>query len=163
MKKPRNTRASAALAMVSNRIMASGLLLLCILFLGVSSASALPIATNAKCNPDWPNNPGADKCVTQEEQDITNNVAHPHYVACTSDGTLFCCVDNDNGGQDCTAIEDATLGTRGILGDLQLDATIGGQQATATGLSQIQQQLKDMKTELDTLLQNQCGQQPPVQ
>jgi hypothetical protein len=158
MKSSTHLGESAAPAMRRYRACAGGLLLLSIIFLGASSASALPRANLDNCSSNWVNNPGANKCVDQGEQDLSNNSVHTHYVACLSDGSLLCCVDTDAGGQDCATIEDRTLGTRGILEDLQLSATIGGQQSTTSTLSQIQQELKDMKVELDDL-KTQCGPQ----
>ncbi len=159
MKTPSHISVSAALAMVSNRVVAGGLVLLSILFLGVSSARALPVATLDNCPSNWTNNPGAMQCEQQGEQDIINGVTDNHYVACDGDGTLLCCTGSA-GHQDCQEITDRTLGTRSPLGDLQGSVQFGGLQVTTSLLNQIQQEVQQIKTEVDNLSQ-QCP-PPPV-
>jgi hypothetical protein len=64
------------------------------------------------------NNAGAMDCFIQGEDDVRNGVSSPHYVACTANGDVYCCVNNNHGGQDCDAVraggkppdERATLG-----------------------------------------------------
>jgi hypothetical protein len=72
------------------------------LALASPSANALP-ADGSNCSANWVNNQGAMACFIQGQQDIKNGVAHPHYVACTKAGEVFCCVDNDSGSQNCEA------------------------------------------------------------
>lgn len=68
-----------------------------------STANALPRADGSKCNASWVNNAGALNCFIQGQQDIGNGAAHPHYVACSSAGEVFCCVDDGRGNQNCQA------------------------------------------------------------
>ena len=68
-----------------------------------SPALALPPADGSKCSSDWVNNAGAMACFTQGEEESRAGVAHPHYVACTAAGEVFCCVDTDR-GQNCEAV-----------------------------------------------------------
>jgi len=49
-------------------------------------------------------------CFIQGEDDQHAGVKHPHYVACTAAGEVFCCVDDDRGNQNC---EVATASTGG--------------------------------------------------
>ncbi len=72
------------------------------LLLRPSPAVALPIPTGSQCNSTWVNNAGAMSCFIQGEDEVRNGARHPHYVACAG-GDIFCCVDNDNGNQNCVA------------------------------------------------------------
>jgi hypothetical protein len=81
---------------------ALGLAMACMLALGASPARALPPATGSQCSSNWVNNAGAMACFTQGEEEARNGVRHPHYVACVG-GDVFCCVDNNNGNQNCIA------------------------------------------------------------
>ena len=76
-----------------------------------SSALALPPADGSKCSADWVNNPAAMACFTQGEEESRAGVAHPHYVACTAAGEVFCCVDTDK-GQNCEAVMATNGGSR---------------------------------------------------
>jgi hypothetical protein len=40
-------------------------------------------------------------CFIRGEEESRSGARHPHYVACTAAGEVFCCVDNDAGAQDC--------------------------------------------------------------
>lgn len=88
-----------------------------------SSTNALPRADGSKCNANWVNNAGAMNCFIQGQQDIRNGVAHPHYVACTSAGEVFCCVDDDKGNQSC---EVEAAGRHSTIAQ-QLGAILNGQ------------------------------------
>lgn len=79
--------------------------LLAMLVLGSSPADALPPASGSRCNSNWVNNAGAMSCFIQGEEDAHNSVAHPHYVACTAAGDVFCCVNDNNGNQNCEVQE----------------------------------------------------------
>jgi hypothetical protein len=75
-----------------------------VLALQLSAANAKPkVASGSKCASDWVNNEGAMQCFIQGEEDARNGAKHPHYVACASNGDIFCCTDNDRGDQDCHA------------------------------------------------------------
>jgi hypothetical protein len=71
---------------------------------------ALPIADGSKCSSNWVKNASAMACFIQGEDEQHAGVKHPHYVACTAAGEVFCCVDDDRGNQDC---EVATASTGG--------------------------------------------------
>jgi hypothetical protein len=71
------------------------------LVLSIGYANALPPASGSKCNSNWVNNGAAMDCFVQGEEDVHNGVAHPHYVACTDAGEIFCCVDDNKGNQNC--------------------------------------------------------------
>jgi len=117
------------------------LVLLSTLVLGSPSASALPPASGSKCKSDWVNNAGALACFIQGEEDVRNGVRHPHYVACTNAGEVFCCVDGDT-GQNCEAVR---AGRGHHLERLQLGALLEGQQTVLRNLSQIVGLLNDLK------------------
>ncbi|HMF24337.1 MAG TPA: hypothetical protein VKG24_19750 [Pseudolabrys sp.] len=75
-----------------------------LLILAVSCATAKPkIASGSNCNASWVNNAGAMACFIQGEEEANAGAAHPHYVACSAAGEIFCCQDNDRGAQDCVA------------------------------------------------------------
>ena len=88
-----------------------------------SSANALPRADGSKCNANWVNNAGAMACFIQGEDETRAGVKHPHYVACSSAGEVFCCVDDDKGNQNCV-VEPA--GRRSSI-EQQLGAILNGQ------------------------------------
>jgi hypothetical protein len=79
------------------------LVLLSTLVLASPPADALPPASGSTCNSNWVNNAGAMSCFIQGEEDAHAGVAHPHYVACTAAGEVFCCVNDDRGNQNCEA------------------------------------------------------------
>ncbi len=83
---------------------------LALLTFPISSALALPPADGSKCSSNWVNNASAMACFTQGEEESRNGVAHPHYVACTAAGEVFCCVDDDHGNQNCEVAEASTGG-----------------------------------------------------
>jgi hypothetical protein len=107
---------------------------LLMLVLGSAPASALPPASGSKCNSNWVNNAGAMDCFIQGEEDVRNGVSHPHYVACTSAGETFCCVDNNHGGQDCEAV--MASGKPPNI-DLKLAAILDAQETMITLLGRI--------------------------
>ena len=96
MSRLHNIAASLASARICARLLAFP-----IFFLGASAASALPPADGSKCNSNWVNNAAAMDCFIQGEDDQHAGVKHPHYVACTAAGEVFCCVDDDKGNQNC--------------------------------------------------------------
>jgi hypothetical protein len=73
------------------------------LFALPNSALAMKPANGSSCSSNWVNNAGAMQCFTQGEEESHAGAAHPHYVACTSSGEIFCCVDDAHGNQDCEA------------------------------------------------------------
>jgi hypothetical protein len=120
---------------------------LAMLVLSSSSASALPVASGSKCTADWVNNAGAMACFIQGEEDLRNGASHPHYVACTSAGEVFCCVDNAR-GQDCEAVK---VGGRPPNETVKLGAILDAQQTTLTLLGQISTKIDKLESELEEL------------
>ena len=75
-----------------------------VLVLAAHGAVAKPkIASGSNCKSDWVNNEGAMQCFIQGEEEAHAGAAHPHYVACSAAGDVFCCQDDDRGNQDCVA------------------------------------------------------------
>lgn len=107
---------------------------LLMLVIGPPSATALPPASGSKCKTDWVNNAGAMACFIQGEEDVRNGVSRPHYVACTSAGETFCCVDNNHGGQDCEAV---MAGGKPPDIDVKLAAILDAQETMITLLGRI--------------------------
>jgi len=134
-------------AAIQGRAGVGGLILLAMLVLGASSASALPVASGSKCTADWVNNAGAMACFIQGEEDLRNGVSHPHYVACTSAGEVFCCVDNDR-GQDCEAVK---AGGRPPNETVKLGAILDAQQTTLTLLGRMSAKIDKIESELGDL------------
>jgi hypothetical protein len=124
-----------------------GLVLLAMLVLGSPSASALPIASGSKCKSDWVNNAGAMACFIQGEEDVRNGVTHPHYVACSNAGEIFCCVDK-NGGQDCEAVR---AGGRPPNETVKLGAILDAQQTILTLLGRISTKVDNLESRLRSL------------
>jgi hypothetical protein len=134
---------------VIHSVRIGGLVLLSMLAMGSPSASALPIASGSKCSSNWVNNEGALACFIQGEEDVRNGVSHPHYVACSSAGETFCCVDNDHGGQDCEAV--MVSGPRRPIEAVQLGAILDAQQTILTKLSQVSNKVDNMESKLTDL------------
>jgi len=78
-----------------------GLIIFSLLVVTIGYANALPPADGSKCKSNWVNNNAAMNCFIQGEDEAHAGAAHPHYVACTSAGEVFCCVDDDRGNQNC--------------------------------------------------------------
>ena len=123
-------------ATILNSARVVGLILIYMLVLGSPPARALPPASGSKCKSDWVNNAAAMDCFIQSEEDLRNGVSHPHYVACTSAGEIFCCVNNDHGDQDCQ-VAVKTSGPKRPLEAVQLGAILDAQQTILTLLGRI--------------------------
>jgi CARDB len=109
------------------------------------TASALPRASGSNCSSNWVNNPAALECFIQGEEETRNGVAHPHYVACTANGEIFCCQDNNHGDQDCDAVRRGGAGGLSHLGDLQIKAILESQLTMKQNLAQITATLDELK------------------
>lgn len=105
-----------------NAARAGSLALLAAFALASPSARAMPPASGSKCSSNWVNNEGAMECFIQGEDEVNSGAAHPHYVACTAAGEVFCCVDNDKGNQDCVAEADTRRATLAEQVRAMLDA-----------------------------------------
>jgi hypothetical protein len=81
---------------------------LALVLCSASAANALPPADGSKCSSNWVNNAAAMNCFIQGEDEQHAGAKHPHYVACTAAGEVFCCQDNDQGGQNCEVAEAST-------------------------------------------------------
>jgi hypothetical protein len=114
------------------------------LVLGSTSANALPPASGSNCSSNWVNNAGAMDCFIQGEEDIRNGVSHPHYVACTKAGEVFCCVDQA-GGQNCEAVR---AGVHPPNETVKLGAILDAQQTTLTLLGQMSARLDKLESKL---------------
>jgi Spy/CpxP family protein refolding chaperone len=123
------------------------LVLLATMLLGSPSASALPPASGSKCHSDWVNKAGAMACFIQGEEDLRNGVAHPHYVACTADGEVFCCVDK-TAGQDCEVVSATSVHGHQELENLKLQATLEAQQSIATILGKVSAKLDNLASRM---------------
>ena len=126
------------------RYAVSVLLALSTLLLAAAPAGALPIASGSKCKSNWVNNPEAMACFIQGQEDIRNGVSRPHYVACTSDGAIHCCVDTPT-GQDCEGISAGKTGGRNHIEDLQMSALLLAQQTIMSRLTHMESVLNDLK------------------
>lgn len=126
------------------------LVLLSTLVLGSPPASALPIASGSNCKSDWVNNEGALACFIQGEEDGRNGVTHPHYVACSAAGEVFCCVDDDK-GQNCEAVR---VGGRHHIEGLALGALLQAQQTILTILGRISIKVDKLESRIGDL--NRC-------
>lgn len=136
------------------------LVLLSTLVFGSPSASALP-ADGSNCKSDWVYNPRAMACFIQGEEDARNGVRHPHYVACTQAGEVFCCVNNDSGAQNCEAVRKG--GRHNI--DVPVGALLQAQQTILTILGRISDRVDKLESRIGDL--NRCAegaerQKPPV-
>jgi hypothetical protein len=83
-------------------------------------------------------------CFIQGEEDLRNGVSHPHYVACSNAGEVFCCVDNDK-GQDCEAVK---TGGRRPTDAAMLGAILDTQQTILTTLGRISTKIDDIESKL---------------
>ena len=124
----------------------SYLVLLSMLIIDSPSANALPPASGSNCKSDWVNSAGAMACFTQGEEDIRNGVSHPHYVACTKAGEVFCCVDV-GGGQNCEAVR-ADGGGREHIQAAQLAAILDAQQTILTLLGRLSAKVDNLESKL---------------
>ncbi len=134
-----------ALAAVRRPARLCGLCLISALLLHPGSAGALPRANGTNCKAEWVNNAGAMACFIQGEEDVRNGAAHPHYVACTNAGEIFCCVDNDQ-GQDCEAVR---AGGRPPGEGVKLGAILDAQQTILTTLNRLWIKLDKLESRLD--------------
>jgi hypothetical protein len=123
-----------------------GLILLSMLLLGSPSAGALPVASGSNCNSNWVNNAGAMDCFIQGEEDLRNGVAHPHYVACSKAGEVFCCVDNDQ-GQNCEAVRAG----RQPIDAVKLGAILDAQQSILTILGRMSTKVDNLESQVGDL------------
>jgi hypothetical protein len=114
------------------------------LLTGSPPAIALPKASGSNCGSGWVNNEGALDCFILGEDDSNNGVPNPHYVACTSDGEIFCCVNTKSGAQIC---ESQTGAARANV-EQQVRAILESQAAVLANMARISKRLDDLEGEL---------------
>jgi len=125
------------------------LALLSILVLGSSPVSALPkIASGSNCNSNWVNNSGALDCFILGEDEGNRGVTNPHYVACSTEGDIFCCVNNKSGDQDCVAVN-AVVEAGPPVQAKQIAAILASQQTTLMMLSRLSNKVDTLNTKVD--------------
>jgi hypothetical protein len=140
------TRLSDAASAVAITVV---LIMLSMLILGSPSADAMPVASGSNCNSNWVNNEGALGCFIQGEDEARAGASHPHYVACSKAGEVFCCVDDNKGNQNCE-VEAVVRGGRPIS-SVQLGAILNGQLTILTTLGQLSRKVDNLESQLGEL------------
>jgi hypothetical protein len=115
------------------------------LLIGSPLAWALPPVNGQNCGSNWVNNEGALECFIQGEEETNNGTSPPHYVGCSADGEIFCCVDNPKtGGQVCESVGTAQHA------DLQqqVRAILAAQAAIAAGMARVSKRLDELENKL---------------
>ena len=115
-----------------------------ILFSG-GYVNALPPASGSKCNSNWVNNNAAMNCFIQGEDETHAGAAHPHYVACTSAGEVFCCVDDNKGNQNC---EVCAAGAKGPTDAAKLNALLNGQMIMLSNMNKLSTRVGSLETKV---------------
>lgn len=114
------------------------------LVMGAPLASALPKVNGSNCSSGWVNNEGALDCFILGEEDMNNGLPNPHYVACSSDGEIFCCVDDNRGAQTC----ESEAGTTKANVEQQVRAILEGQRAGLTAMDRLSKRLDNLENKL---------------
>jgi hypothetical protein len=146
--KMKHHAAVSSTAAIAHPARIGALAMLAVLIVSSSPAGALPPASGSKCKADWVNNAGAMACFVQGEDDVRNGAKHPHYVACTAAGEIFCCVDNDHGGQDCDAV---MAGGRQPSDAVKLGAILNAQMSILSTLGQLSTKVDGIESKLGEL------------
>jgi hypothetical protein len=115
-------------------------------------AVALPPASGSNCSSDWVYNECALNCFGQGEEEINGGSSNPHYVACTKDGEIFCCVDR-RGGQICESCAGAARADVAR----QVAVILESQRVTASALARMSERID----ELQNIMTNQNKTNPP--
>ena len=121
-----------------------GLITFSMFLLMTGYANALPPADGSKCSSNWVNNNAAMNCFIQGEDETHAGVAHPHYVACTAAGEVFCCVDDNKGNQNCEVCAANTKGGRLPTVNQQIGAILNAQLLIMSNMNRL-------STRMDTL------------
>lgn len=116
-----------------------------VLLLIVGVANALPPADGSKCNSNWVNNNAAMNCFIQGEDETHAGAAHPHYVACTSAGEVFCCVNDDNGNQNC---EVCAADAKAPTDIAKLNALLNGQMIMLSNMNKLSTRVGSLETKV---------------
>ena len=120
-----------------------GLVVFGALVMGAPHAVALPPANGSNCGSNWVNNEGALECFIQGEEDTNNGTSPPHYVGCTADGEIFCCVDTGK-GQVCESV--GTAGHADV--QQQVRAILEAQAAISASMARISKRLDSLENKL---------------
>ena len=126
---------------------------LAVLAIGSPLAVALPPANGSNCSSDWVDNECALNCFIQGEEDGNGNSSNPHYVGCTKDGEIFCCVDRRGQGQVCESCAGAARADVAR----QVAAILESQRLTASALARMSERIN----ELQDMMTNQNRNNPP--
>lgn len=113
------------------------------LAMGAPHAIALPPANGSNCGSNWVNNEGALECFIQGEEDTNTGTSPPHYVGCTADGEIFCCVDTGK-GQVCESV--GTAGHADV--QQQVRAILEAQAAISASMARISKRLDSLENKL---------------
>ncbi len=131
------------------RLCVAGVILLATLAFGTPSVHALPPANGSNCNSSWVNNEGALDCFIQGEEETRNGTPNPHYVGCTPDGQVFCCVDTKR-GQNCVAVSGiGAAAVRRPTNGAKLGAILDAQQTILMSLSRLNSRVNDLESKLN--------------
>ncbi len=138
-------RSAYAFSLTANvtRTPIRALVVLTALVMGSPLAGAMPPASGSNCSGDWVNNEGALECFMQGEEEGNSGVSNPHYVACTADGEIFCCV-NKNGGQVC----ESQAGAERATIEQKLGAILDAQRSLIETLSRISKRVDSLENKV---------------
>ena len=131
-----------------NRAIVRGLITFSILALAAGYANALPPADGSKCSSNWVNNNAAMNCFIQGEDETHAGAAHPHYVACTAAGEVFCCVDDNKGNQIC---EVCAATAKAPSEAAKLNALINGQMMMQANMNQLSTRVGGLESTVGTM------------
>jgi len=119
------------------------LIMLAALLMGAPLAVALPPVNGSNCSSNWVNNEGALECFIQGEEEANSGTSPPHYVGCSADGEIFCCVDR-NGGQVCESLAGAARANV----EQQVRAILESQAAISANMARISKRLDSLEDKL---------------
>jgi len=139
----RSRRAFSSVSAPTTRAGLRALVALPALVTGMPLAIALPPVNGSNCNSNWVNNEGALECFIQGEEEANSGTSPPHYVGCSADGEIFCCVDR-NGGQVCESLAGAARANV----EQQVRAILEGQAAVLANMARISKRLDSLEDKL---------------
>jgi hypothetical protein len=115
------------------------------LMIGAPPAVALPPVNGSNCGSNWVSNQGALECFIQGEEETNNGTSPPHYVGCSADGEIFCCVDSPKtGGQICESVGTAEHADI----QQQVRAILEAQAAISANMARISKRLESLENKL---------------
>ena len=110
---------------------------------GSEGARALPV-NGSNCGSNWVNNQGALACFIKGEEDTNSGTSPPHYVGCSADGEIFCCVDTKDRGQICESVGTAEHADV----QQQVRAILEGQAAILANMARMSKRLDALENKL---------------